>query len=305
MNSMRGTRHKPPWLRVRLPHGPESQRVRQLLQTAKLNTVCEKAQCPNRGECWDRGTATFLILGDTCTRSCRFCAVKSGSPSLPDAEEAKRLAQTVRELDLKHVVITSVTRDDLPDGGASLFAATIRTLARECQDCSVEVLIPDFMGSEEALAQVVSAGPQILAHNLETVLRLYAQVRPQARYERSLTLLARAKTAQPEMLVKSGIMLGLGEKKEEIREVMLDLVQAGCDILTLGQYLAPTKEHLPVVRYWSPEEFAVLKTEALELGFAWVEAGPLVRSSYRAEVAEEKHKKKVGGKRVVKQEASS
>ncbi|MEN8258560.1 MAG: lipoyl synthase [Thermodesulfobacteriota bacterium] len=282
MNLTTATRHKPPWLRVRLPHGPESQRVQELLRDGSLHSVCEEAHCPNRGECWGRGTATFLILGDVCTRSCRFCAVKNGRPCPPDAGEAERLAQTVGALGLRHVVITSVTRDDLPDGGASLFAATINELGQECPECSIEVLIPDFKGSTKALVQVVSAGPQIVAHNLETVPRLYAQVRPQARYQRSLRLLSRAKAARPAMLVKSGLMLGLGEKKQEIREVMLDLVQAGCDILTLGQYLAPTKQHLPVVRYWRPEEFAALKSEALDLGFAWVESGPLVRSSYRA-----------------------
>jgi lipoic acid synthetase len=283
MNSTTATRHKPPWLRVRLPHGSESQKIERMLRAGGLHTVCEEAHCPNRGECWGRGTATFLILGDVCSRSCSFCAVKSGQPSLPDAGEAERLAQTVRKLGLRHVVVTSVTRDDLPDGGASLFDATIHALNQECPQCRVEVLVPDFMGNAAALEQVVSAGPQVLAHNLETVERLYARVRPQARYQRSLDLLAQAKATRSDMLVKSGIMLGLGEKKEEIREVMLDLVQAGCDILTLGQYLAPTKKHLPVVRYWSPEEFAALKTEALDVGFAWVESGPLVRSSYRAE----------------------
>lgn len=268
---------------MRLPQGEGREQVGRLLHSRGLHTVCEEAHCPNKAECWGRGTATFLVLGDICTRNCRFCAVTGGKPMPPDKGEPERVAEAVKALGLKHVVITSVTRDDLPDGGALIFSETIRTIYDRFPQCTVEVLVPDFNGSEEALAQVLAPRPHVLAHNLETVPRLYGQVRPQAQYQRSLELLAKAKVRMPQVLVKSGIMLGLGESLAELHEVMHDLRQTGCDILTIGQYLSPSRHHFPVKRYWTPDEFEVLKQEAIDLGFPWVESGPLVRSSYRAE----------------------
>lgn len=274
---------KPPWLKVKMPGGQEFLRVKGLLRELELHTVCEEARCPNLGECFSRGTATFLILGDQCTRNCKFCAVRAGTPLGVDTKEPERVARAARLLELRHVVITSVTRDDLADGGAEIYAAVIRRLQELLPGAAVEVLIPDFGGNIMALQKVLEAAPDILNHNLETILRLYPQVRPQADYHRSLELLQRAKTYNCRQTTKSGLMVGLGEEAEEVVEALKDLRAAGCDLLTLGQYLAPSKNHLPVARYYSPQEFERLKSRAQDLGFAHVEAAPLVRSSYHAE----------------------
>ncbi len=274
---------KPPWLKVRFPGGPNYLRLKGVMRRQRLHTVCEEAHCPNVGECWEAGTATFMILGDVCTRSCGFCAVKPGRPIGLDRLEPMRVAHAVRELGLRHAVVTSVNRDDQPDGGAGIFAATIRWIRRLSPGTSVEVLIPDFLGNWESLATVMAARPEILDHNTETVPRLYRRVRPKARYERSLELLRRAKELAPGVFAKSGVMVGLGETKHELLMVMADLVDAGCDILTVGQYLRPGPKHLPVERYYRPEEFAELREAGLRLGFRHVESGPLVRSSYHAE----------------------
>ena len=274
---------KPAWLKVRLPSGEESRRVEDLLRAQNLHSVCVEARCPNRGECWQRGTATFLIMGDICTRNCRFCAVRTGSPLALDENEPHRLVTAVKSMGLRHVVITSVTRDDLEDGGAAFYAQVICLLHESSHQCTVEVLIPDFGGDTNALKTVLAAEPQILAHNLETVPRLYGKVRPQARYKRSLQLLAQAKESSNQLLVKSGIMVGFGETVAEVESVMLDLCEIGCDIFTLGHYLQPSREHLPVARYWEPSEFENLKKKGMTMGFQQVEAGPLVRSSYHAE----------------------
>jgi lipoic acid synthetase len=266
---------------VRLWQGPELARVRGLMRESVLHTVCEEARCPNLWECWNRGTATFMILGDVCTRSCGFCAVKTGRPADLDWDEPRRVAEAVRAMGLKHAVITSVNRDELPDGGATVFAETIRAIRALDSECRVEVLIPDFQGSEAALATVLAVAPDILTHNTETVPRLYPSVRPQARYERSLDLLQRADAAGA--VTKTGLMIGLGETVGELLDVCADLRRVGCDILTVGQYLQPTREHLPVSRYYTPEEFDDLGERARALGFTHVEAGPLVRSSYHAE----------------------
>ncbi len=274
---------KPPWIRVRLPSSESVGRVKALMRSKSLHTVCEEARCPNMAECWSSGTATFLILGDLCTRNCRFCAVSSGVPRPLDPEEPNKILQAVRAMELNHVVLTSVTRDDLPDGGASVFSRAIKTLRREMPQCSVEVLIPDFGGHWKALEKVFAARPHVLAHNMETVARLYEKVRPGAKYGRSLELLRRASSWGGDFAVKSGIMVGLGERWEEILQVMDDLGRAGCQILTVGQYLSPGGEHLPVERFYSPEQFEELRTAGLDKGFLWVESGPLVRSSYHAE----------------------
>lgn len=276
---------KPPWIRVRLPRGPGYQRILELKREQRLHTVCEAALCPNRADCWERGTATFLILGDHCTRRCRFCAVPGGPPlALAECRaEPRRVAAAVAAMELRHVVVTSVTRDDLEDGGAGIFAATIQAIRAAAPGCSVEVLIPDFQGDRRALERVLAAAPEILGHNLETVAALYPKVRPQARYRRSLELLRRAKESAPSVITKSGLMLGLGESHSELIQALQDLREVDCDILTLGQYLRPHPSQLPVVRYVPPAAFESLKREALALGFRWVEAGPLVRSSYRAE----------------------
>ena len=277
---------KPPWLRVRLPKGHDVERVRRLVHSKNLHTVCESALCPNRAECWGRGTATFLILGDTCTRHCRFCAVKSGSPANEEAlrKEPLQVAEAVSSMGLHHVVITSVTRDDLKDGGAELFAETVRQVRQYRPSCTIELLIPDFQGDTKALETVMASKPEILGHNMETVSRLYESVRPQADYDRSLQLLATVKAISKRTLTKSGVMVGLGETKDELLKVMADLRKAGCDILTMGQYLRPTTDHLPVLEYYSPEAFTALKEAGCALGFRWIESGPLVRSSYRAEL---------------------
>ncbi len=272
---------RPEWLKVKLPYGAEYNQVRQIVDTHGLHTVCQEARCPNVGECWGRGTATFMILGDICTRSCGFCAVKTGRPTFLDLDEPRRVAEAVKKMRLRHAVITSVNRDELPDGGASIFAATIRQIRRHVPGCRVEVLIPDFKGDLQALDIVIKAKPDILNHNTETVPRLYRPVRPQGKYEWSLRILEHAKKRG--MLTKSGLMLGIGETTEEVLQVMQDLRQVEVDILTLGQYLQPTKNHLPVDRFVHPDEFLMLKQEGLKMGFKHVESGPLVRSSYHAE----------------------
>lgn len=274
---------KPPWLRVPLPHGSTYQKIRTLVRAKKLNTVCDKARCPNIGECWARGTATFIILGETCTRNCRFCAVQTGRPAPADEQEPQRVAQAIFELGLRHAVITSVTRDDLVDGGATLFAETLRKIREVAPACTIEVLVPDFGGDNESLRVVLQARPDVLAHNLETVPRLYRQIRPGARYRQSLAILERAGAFAGPQLTKSGLMLGMGESGPEITRVLKDLLQVGCSLLTLGQYLSPGKEYYPVASYLPPARFQQLKQEALGMGFLKVEAGPLVRSSYRAE----------------------
>jgi lipoic acid synthetase len=266
---------------VRIPSGENYNRLKHLIDAHRLNTVCEEARCPNMGECWNAGTATFMILGDVCTRSCGFCAVQTGKPDHLDLEEPGRVADAIRIMGVRYAVITSVNRDELPDGGAAVFAETIRRARAVNPTLSIEVLIPDFRGVTWALDLVIAAGPDILNHNTETVPRLYQSVRPQAKYTRSLEVIAYAKRRG--MATKSGLMLGLGETGGEVLEVMEDLHASGCDILTLGQYLQPTKDHLPVDRFVTPEEFAHLRIRGREMGFRHVESGPLVRSSYHAE----------------------
>ncbi len=276
---------RPPWLRVRAQDTPNYRRIQGLMRAGSLHTVCEEAGCPNISECWGRGTATFLLMGDTCTRSCGFCKIKTGRPAPLDPDEPRRVAETVQAMHLRHAVLTSVNRDEQPDGGAWVFAETIRRIRELVPGCSVEVLIPDFKGNWDALWTVMDACPEILNHNVETVPRLYRTVRPQARYERSLELLRRAKEMVPDGLTKSGIMVGLGEEWDELLQVMDDLHAQRVDILTVGQYLQPSRFHLPIVRYYTPEEFERLREEGLARGFRWVESGPLVRSSYHAEQA--------------------
>lgn len=275
-------RRHPEWLKVRMPSGEGFAETRRIVKELRLHTVCEEARCPNIGECWGHRTATFMLLGDVCTRNCGFCAVTHGRPLPPDPQEPQRVAIAVEALGLKHVVITSVDRDDLPDGGAAHFARTAEAIKVRSPECAVEVLIPDFKGDEQALKKVVDAPIEVLNHNIETVPRLYRVARAGARYERSLKLLALAKGWRPELPTKTGLMLGLGEEAEELRAVLRDLVAVGCEILTLGQYLRPSERHLPIHRYVSPSEFAAWREEALALGFRYVESGPLVRSSYHA-----------------------
>jgi len=273
---------KPAWLKTRLPTGPEYENVRSLIRDGDLHTVCQEARCPNQWECFSSRTAAFLILGPSCTRNCRFCAVERGVPTPPDPGEPVRVAEAARRMGLRYVVVTSVTRDDLPDGGATLFAETIREIRARIPGAAVEVLIPDFQGDAEALRTVVDAKPDVLNHNIETVPRLYASVRPEAVYIRSLDLLRRARIFDSSLATKSGLMLGLGESPEEIRETLRDLLDAGCSILTLGQYLQPSKQHIEVERFVPPEEFDLWKKTAMEMGFARVASGPFVRSSYHA-----------------------
>ena len=273
---------KPAWLRRKLPTGPEYERIRHLIRDHHLATVCQEAMCPNQFECFARGAATFMLLGDRCTRNCRFCAVAHGPLGPPDPEEPGRVAEAVRTLGLRYSVLTSVTRDDLADGGAGQFAAAIRAIRAGAEQTLIEVLIPDFQGDPQALATVISSGPEVLNHNLETVHRLYAEVRPQAEYRRSLELLGMVKDMVPTMITKTGIMVGLGETRTELLELFADLRRVDCDILTIGQYLQPTREHLEVARFVPPAEFEVLREEALALGFRAVAAGPFVRSSYQA-----------------------
>ncbi|ODS31292.1 MAG: lipoic acid synthetase [Candidatus Scalindua rubra] len=273
---------RPNWLRVKLPGSEKYYRLKDILRTANLHTVCEEAVCPNIGECFGQGTATFLILGDVCTRKCNFCAVSKGKPTVLDEEEPEKIARAVEQIGLRHVVITSVTRDDLPDGGASHYAKTIKIIRTRNPICTIEVLIPDFEGSIEALEIVLKECPDILNHNLETVPRLYPDVRPQAEYERSLNLLEKAKEIYPDSTTKSGLILGLGEEYDEIIDVMKDLREVDCDILTIGQYLSPAKEHTPINRFYHPDEFKHLKYEGEKMGFKHVESDPMVRSSYHA-----------------------
>lgn len=275
-------RRKPDWLKSKQIPTEEEQKVRRLMKNLHLNTVCREARCPNRVECFNRGTATFLIMGDTCTRRCRFCNVNKGKPQPLDKEEPRHVAEAVKALGLKYVVITSVTRDDLPDGGAAHFASVIRKVREIDPGVGIEVLIPDFQGDSDSLNTVLDARPDVLNHNVETVSRLYEAVRPGAFYERSLELLARAKTINPSIKTKSGLMVGLGETEAELYGVFADLRKAGCDLLTIGQYLAPTKEHYPVADYILPEKFEEYRAKALEMGFLDAASGPLVRSSYKA-----------------------
>jgi lipoic acid synthetase len=273
---------KPEWLKVKAPGSPSYLRLKGLMRDLNLHTVCEEARCPNIGECWTHGTATFMILGDICTRACGYCAVGHGRPHPVDAAEPARVADAVASLDLAHVVVTSVDRDDVSDGGASIFAETIREIRRRKPGASIEVLIPDFQGKAEPLYTVLDASPDILNHNTETVPRLYKLARSGGRYERTLQLLDRSRSYAPRIATKSGIMLGLGEEWDEVVATLKDLRAAGCAILTLGQYLRPSPAHLPMTRYYHPDEFRQLKDIALEMGFAHVESGPLVRSSYHA-----------------------
>lgn len=274
---------KPKWLKARAPGMGEYVNLKRLMRAKTLHTVCEEAHCPNMGECWGQGTATFMILGDICTRSCSYCAVTTGMPEGVDEEEPRRVAEAVAAMSLKHAVITSVNRDDLADGGASIFANTIRQIRSLTPDCSVEVLTPDFKGDLAAVEIVVEARPEIFSHNLETVERLYRFIRPGGRYERALSVLAHAKDVEPDRLTKSGVICGMGETRDELLQAMADLAAVGIEILTLGQYLRPSPRHLPIDRYYTPEEFADLKRIGEdEIGFRHVEAGPLVRSSYHA-----------------------
>ncbi len=281
MSTVIARRH-PPWLKVRAPGGPEFAETMATVRELGLHTVCQEARCPNIGECWGHRTATFMLLGDTCTRNCGFCAVTHGRPLAVDPAEPLRVASAVARLGLRHVVVTSVNRDDLADGGAAHFAATARAIKRLLPGCRVEVLVPDFQGNLASVAEVVASPIDVFNHNLETVPRLYRRVRAGARYARSLAVLEAARRAREGLLTKTGLMLGLGETQEELASVFRDLRSIGCDILTLGQYLRPSGEHLPVERYVPPEEFTALGAEALALGFRHVEAGPLVRSSYHA-----------------------
>jgi len=274
---------RPPWLRVHAPTGETYHWLRRLMRTQHLHTVCEEAHCPNIGECWGHRTATFLVLGDTCTRNCRFCNVKTGRPAPLDPDEPEHVAQAVQALGLQHAVITSVDRDDLPDGGAVVFGAIIRRIRALQPGCTVEVLIPDFRGQIEPLKVVMDERPDILNHNVETVPRLFRAVQPQCRYAWSLAVLRNAKALWPGALTKSGLMVGLGEAVDEVLDVMRDLREVDVDILTIGQYLPPSKQHFPLARYYTPEEFEMLRERGHAMGFRWVESDPLVRSSYNAE----------------------
>ena len=273
---------KPEWLKVRAPGSPGYLRLKGLMRELKLNTVCEEAHCPNIGECWHHGTATFMIMGDVCTRSCGYCNVKHGAPGTLDLQEPENLARAVQDMALEYVVVTSVDRDDLPDFGAGAFANTIRSIKTRRPECRVEVLIPDFQGQEAPLHTVLDARPDVLNHNTETVPRLYRIARPGGRYTRALELLDRARRRAPSIPTKTGIMVGLGETFDEVVDVIKDLRKVDCQILTIGQYLRPSLAHLPMDRYWTPDEFRELKRIALDAGFGHVESGPLVRSSYHA-----------------------
>lgn len=285
---MHDSRPRPSWLRVKFFGGENYQDLKRIMRTLDLHTVCESARCPNMGECWNHRTATFMILGNICTRACGFCAVPSGKPiGPPEEDEPQRVAEAAQKMGLRYAVVTSVNRDDQSDGGAGIFARTIAEIREHVPGCKVEVLIPDFRGNWKALETVVGARPEVLNHNMETVPRLYRQVRKGAVYERSLELLRRAKQMAPQMPTKTGMMLGLGEGRDEVLSAMRDIVQQEVDILTLGQYLQPTREHLPVARFVHPDEFAEYKRLGEELGFKHVESGPLVRSSYHAFEQEE------------------
>lgn len=273
---------KPSWLRRKLPSGPEYEQIRAMIGKGQLHTVCQEANCPNQFECFSARTATFLILGATCTRNCRFCNIEGGRPGPVDPDEPRRVAEAAAKMNLRYVVVTSVTRDDVADGGAAHFAATIHALRDKIDGVQVEVLIPDFQGSRSALETVMAAGPDVLNHNMETVRRLYSTVRPQADYDRSLELLTRVEQIDPSIPAKSGIMLGLGETEAEVRQTIADIHATGCRMLTIGQYLQPTPQHLPVVDFIPPEEFERWRRMAIDMGFAKVASGPFVRSSYHA-----------------------
>ena len=280
---MPAERRLPEWLKVPMPGGGNFLKLRALLREGDLHTVCEEAHCPNIGDCWQRLTATFMILGDTCTWRCHYCAVKTGRPQGLDLEEPERLARTVERLGLRYCVITSVTREDLPDGGAGIFAECIRRINRYVPDCKVEVLIPDFKGDDAALEMALEAGPNVLNHNIETVRRVFRRVRPKGDYDRSLRLLKRAGEIAPHIPTKSGMMVGLGETWEELLETMEELRGVGCQLLTVGQYLRPSAIHFPLQKFYHPDEFAVLQQEGMKRGFRHVASGPLVRSSYHAD----------------------
>jgi len=273
---------KPSWLKVKAPGGPNYLTLKHMMRDLRLHTVCEEAHCPNIGECWEHRAATFMILGDVCTRNCAYCAVAHGTPAPLDVGEPQRLADAVAQMELKHVVITSVDRDDLPNGGAEVFAACIAEIRRRLPATSIEVLIPDFKGNPEALRIIVAARPDILNHNLETIARLYRIARPGGRYTRALELLRTAKEMNPDLLTKSGVICGLGEEWDELLVAIRDLRVQGVDIITLGQYLRPSEQHLPIARWYTPDEFTELKRYGMSLGFRHVESGPLVRSSYHA-----------------------
>ena len=276
-------RHLPEWMRVKAPGGPGYLELQARFRQADLHTVCQEAHCPNIGECWERKTATFMILGDTCTWRCHYCAVRTGRPDAPDQDEPYRLAHTVQQMGLRYCVITSVTREDLPDGGASIFARSITEIRRLLPDCKVEVLIPDFKGDDKALMTVLEAGPEVLNHNIETVRRVFHRVRPKGEYDRSLRLLRRAGELAPGIPTKSGVMVGLGETDQEIIETMQDLRNNGCALLTVGQYLRPSPVHFPLQKFYHPDEFDAIRDQGLRMGFRHVAAGPLVRSSYHAD----------------------
>ena len=276
-------KRRPEWLKVRAPQGEVYDELKRLMRVKTLHTVCEEALCPNIGECWGRGTATFLMMGDVCTRSCAFCDIKTGRPAPMDWDEPNRVAQAIKAMNLRHAVITSVNRDERKDGGAPIFAMVIQRIREAQPGCTIEVLIPDFKGNRDALKMVTDAAPEILNHNVETVPRLFKKVQPQDNYDWAMATLGNAKQLSPNQVTKSGIMLGLGETKDEVIAVMRDLADRKVDILTLGQYLQPSKQHMPIDRYVPLEEFAELKTVGMELGFRWVESGPLVRSSYNAD----------------------
>jgi lipoyl synthase len=273
----------PEWLKVKMPGSPRYMELKQLMRGHQLHTVCEEAHCPNIGECWDRGTATFMVLGEICTRACHYCAVTSGRPTGLDLQEPARLAETVKMMDLRYCVITSVNRDDLPDGGAFIFASCIKKVREQVPGCKVEVLIPDFAGSWSALGKVVEARPDVLNHNIESTRRVFPRVRPKGDYRLSLDLLAQVKKLDPDMVTKSGIIVGMGETRDEIAETMRDLREADCDLLTIGQYLRPSIKHIAMDRYYTPAEFDELRQIGEELGFKHVASGPLVRSSYHAD----------------------
>ena len=273
---------KPSWLKVRAPGGPNYSRLKHLMRELDLHTVCEEAHCPNVGECWEHGTATFMILGDVCTRNCAYCAVAHGRPPKYDLEEPERVASAIAEMELRHAVITSVDRDDLPDFGAYIFAETIRQIKARLPDCSVEVLVPDFQGNEDSIRTVLEAGPDIYNHNTETVPRLYKRCRPGGRYERVLNIFRLVKRIAPDIPTKTGMILGMGETVEEVTQTMRELREVDVDILTLGQYLRPSDSHIPVDRYYTPDEFRQLRDIGLAMGYKHVESGPLVRSSYHA-----------------------
>jgi lipoic acid synthetase len=283
MENTTATRPKrPPWLKVRAPGGANYDELKELMRGLDLHTVCEEARCPNIGECWNYRTATFLLLGDICTRGCRYCAIGKGKPQALDEYEPERIARAVQKLGLRHAVLTSVNRDDLPDGGAHIFAESIRLIREYLPDCNVEVLIPDFMGNWNALEMVLEAQPDVLNHNIETVRRIFRRFRPKATYDQSLELLRRARTTAPQMRTKSGLMVGASETIDEVIEVLDDLRRSDVDVVTIGQYLPPSSDFWPLDRYYTPEEFAFLKEEGLKRGFKRVESGPLVRSSYHA-----------------------